>query len=78
MLHRRIPENIRLFTVVSVAEVVAGGVLYDTAQVTPAQYLGCNEFGRKTVALDILLARLLESGRLGSISVFQPLTTGDS
>jgi len=65
LLHERFPRNIRLFTVHGGSDVVAGGVLYDTPQVTHAQYLGCGEFGRKTGALDLLLAHVLNSVCIG-------------
>jgi GNAT acetyltransferase-like protein len=60
-LHGRFPANIRLFVVLAGEEAVAGTVIYETPSVAHAQYIGCNDAGRKNGALDILLSHLFDA-----------------
>lgn len=55
MLAERFPENIKLFVATSGDDVVAGIVVYETAQVAHAQYIGSTPAGREMCALDVLL-----------------------
>ena len=61
LLHSRFPGNIRLFAGMEGSELQAGVVVYESSQVAHAQYIGCSEKGRKTGALDFVLAHLIEN-----------------
>jgi hypothetical protein len=60
MLHSRFPQNIRLFTVASGAELHAGTVIYESVPVAHTQYIGCSQTGYEIGAVDFLIVNLLD------------------
>lgn len=58
-LKKIFPECIKLYCAYLVEEVVAGTVIYETANVAHAQYIASTEFGRSIGALDYLLCELI-------------------
>ena len=59
-LRRIFPDNIRLFVCSGPSGLVAGTVIYESAQVARTQYIASSELGRTTGALDLLFATLLD------------------
>lgn len=55
MLHRRFPDNIRLFVSEIADRTVAGAVVYLTDTTAHTQYLSADDEGKRTGALDLLL-----------------------
>jgi len=60
LLHRRFPENIRLFIAEHEGEIVAGIVIYATCRVAHCQYIAASDKGREYFALDLLFSWLIE------------------
>src|SRR6266581_6844062 len=60
LLASRFPKNIRQFSAYDGDEIVAGITIYETPTVAHAQYIAASEKGRKTGALDRLVAWLLD------------------
>lgn len=60
LLRRAFPENIRLFVCSGPSAMVAGTVIFETAQVARSQYIASNDLGRASGALDLLFATLLD------------------
>ncbi len=60
LLHKRFPENIRLFTATIEDSIEAGIVVYETSQVAHFQYIAASSVGKSTGALDALVAHLTE------------------
>lgn len=58
-LAKGFPQNIRLFTVKTGAEILAGSVVYVSRQVAHAQYLASSPEGRAKHAMDFLMLKLL-------------------
>jgi Acetyltransferase (GNAT) domain len=56
----RFPENILLFVCTAGEEVLAGAVVYISANVCHIQYNGASEEGRRQGALDFVLAEVIE------------------
>lgn len=63
LLHRRFPENIRLYVAKYRDTVIAGAVLYLVGRTAHVQYIGSSREGRETGALDMLFIELLHSHR---------------
>lgn len=61
LLKTRFPDGIRLFGAFGNGRLLAGTLIYDFGEVTHTQYLASSEEGRKTGALDYVLAHLLDS-----------------
>lgn len=59
LLAERFPENIRLFSARDGDELLAGLVVYETARVAHAQYMGASRRGRELKAQDVLIDWLL-------------------
>lgn len=59
LLQQRFPENIRLYSAWLGGEMVAGVIVYETAQVAHAQYSASSDAGRACGALDLLFHHLL-------------------
>jgi hypothetical protein len=59
LLKARCPSNIRLFAAFEDATMVAGVVIYESAQVAHAQYIASASRGRDIGALDLLFHKLL-------------------
>jgi hypothetical protein len=59
LLAGRFPDNIKLFAARRGGEMLAGVVVYESAQVAHAQYIGANEEGRKVCALDLIMGHLI-------------------
>ena len=59
LLSSRFPDNIILYTAVHDGRVVAGTVLYVTANVVHAQYMSAGEEGKRLRALDAIIDRVL-------------------
>lgn len=60
LLAARFPQGIRLFTANSGGRVIAGVVMFVTAQVAHVQYISANDEGRRLHALDLLFRTLLD------------------
>ena len=58
-LRKYFPECIKLYCAFLAEEVVAGTVIYETANVAHAQYIASTEFGRNIGALDYLFCELI-------------------
>ncbi|MGC2781414.1 MAG: GNAT family N-acetyltransferase, partial [Bradyrhizobium sp.] len=58
-LHRRFPENFKLFLANIREELLAGAVVYETRTVAHVQYIASSERGRDCGALDKLFLELL-------------------
>ena len=62
MLAGRFPHNIRLFTANDDGDtVLAGVVVYETANVAHLQYIAASPAGKKAGALDMLIMHLIEN-----------------
>ena len=59
MLAGRFPEQIKLFAATQAGEMVAGVVVYESAQVAHAQYIGATEPGKAVGAADLILNHLI-------------------
>lgn len=60
MLHKKFPNEIRLFTVKNNQSLIVGGcVIFETATTAHAQYIAVNESGRNGGALDLLFSELI-------------------
>lgn len=59
LLQGRFPDRIRLYVVRSGSGIVAGTVVYESAQVAHAQYIASSAFGRENGALDLLFDMLI-------------------
>ena len=59
LLASRFPRNIRLFTARKSEELLGGVLVYESAMVAHAQYIGASDAGRELGALDAILHRLL-------------------
>lgn len=59
LLAGRFPDNIRLFTACRGADLLAGVIVYESRQVTHAQYIASSDAGRELCAQDLLLDYLL-------------------
>jgi len=59
LLAGRFPDNIKQFSAYDGEDIVAGMTVYETPMVAHAQYIAATEKGRKTGALDRLVAWLL-------------------
>jgi hypothetical protein len=60
MLHRRLPENIRLFVAYEGMVVVGGTVLYVTNRVVHSQYIAASPRGKQLHALDLLFSFVID------------------
>ena len=58
-LHRRFPDNIKLFVGTRGSEMLAGTVIYESRIVAHVQYIASSEAGRQSGALDKLFLDLL-------------------
>jgi hypothetical protein len=70
LLHRRFPENIKLYVGWQNDRVVAGTVLFLTRRVVHVQYIAAGETGRNTGALDLLFDGLM-NGVYAAVPVFE-------
>jgi hypothetical protein len=61
VLHKRFPEHIGLYKVMSGKALMAGAVLYKNHDVVHAQYIASTEVGREKGALDYLFDHLIHS-----------------
>lgn len=59
LLMERFPQHIRLHTAHHDGRLLAGVVVYETAQVAHVQYIASGEEGRRLGALDLLMAHLI-------------------
>ncbi len=59
LLHRRFPDNIRLYLALHEGEVIGGTVLYVTPQVVHAQYISASAKGKRLGAIDAIYERIL-------------------
>jgi hypothetical protein len=59
LLAERFPENIKLFAAYDNQEMLAGVVIYESAQVAHAQYIGATDEGRSLGASDLIIDRLI-------------------
>lgn len=59
LLHKRFPENIKLYSSWREGEMLAGVVVYESSQVAHVQYIAANPEGRSRGALDLLFDTLL-------------------
>lgn len=59
MLATRFPKHIKLFAAYRAAEMLAGVVIYESQTVAHAQYIAANNEGKRTGALDLILAYLI-------------------
>ncbi len=59
LLHRRLPDHIRLMVVKDGEEVLAGTVLYISNQVVHTQYIAASPKGKQQHALDLLFAVII-------------------
>jgi hypothetical protein len=60
LLAGRFPENIRLFAAHRDGAMLAGVILYETAEVCHCQYIAANDEGKRLSALDAVLSFLIE------------------
>lgn len=60
LLHRRFPEQIRLFVVNDGEQTIAGTVLYVTERVVHSQYIAASEHGKQVHALDYLFEYVMQ------------------
>jgi hypothetical protein len=65
LLKERFPDRIRLFGAFDQGELLAGALVYDFGKVVHSQYLATSDQGRKTGALDFVLAHLIEDAFAG-------------
>lgn len=61
LLRTRFPQQIKLYTAQSGPTMLAGCVIYETGPVAHAQYISASPEGKKTGALDLLFAHLIEN-----------------
>ncbi|HEY7330703.1 MAG TPA: GNAT family N-acetyltransferase [Gemmataceae bacterium] len=59
LLHRRFPDNIKLFGAYLDEQLLAGVLVYENAPVAHAQYISASEEGKRLGALDALFAWLI-------------------
>ena len=59
MLAGHFPDNIKLFAAHHHAEMVAGVIIYESSQVAHAQYIGANDQGKKSGAVDLIMSYLI-------------------
>ena len=59
LLAERFPENIKLFAAYK-QEMLAGVIIYESAQVAHAQYIGVSEEGQRIGGLDLIMDHLIE------------------
>jgi hypothetical protein len=59
LLAGRFPDNIKLFVGSQGADMLGGVVIYETARVAHAQYIGASAEGRKLGALDLIFHHLI-------------------
>jgi len=59
LLANRFPENVKLFTVDQRGEMLGGAIIYESANVAHAQYIGTTPKGRTLGALDAVMDVLL-------------------
>lgn len=59
LLHRRFPQNIKLYSAWSGEQMLAGAVIYESSQVAHVQYIAAGPEGRSRGALDLLFDNLL-------------------
>jgi hypothetical protein len=59
LLAQRFPENIKLFAAYRETEMLAGVVIYESAQVAHAQYIAATDEGREVGASDLVLDHLI-------------------
>ncbi len=60
MLASRFPDNIKLFGAYAGEEMVAGVIIFETATVAHAQYIGASDAGREAGALDLIFSTLIQ------------------
>lgn len=58
-LRRLFPDNIKLFAAFAGDEMIAGTVIYESAEVAHAQYIASSEYGKSLGGLDLLFHHLL-------------------
>lgn len=63
LLAERFPDNIKLFAAYREHTLLAGVLIFETATVAHAQYIGANEEGRALGALDLLFTQLIDQYR---------------
>ena len=61
LLHSRFPENIVLYVARKDGEILAGIVIYVSAQVTRAQYSSASPLGKQLGAIDIIYDRIINN-----------------
>lgn len=59
LLAERFPDNIKLFTALRNDQLVAGVIIYESANVAHAQYIAATDEGKQTGALDLILSYLI-------------------
>lgn len=60
LLASRFPEHIKLFGAYASDTMVAGVVIYEHARVAHAQYIAASDQGKRSGALDLIMAHLIE------------------
>lgn len=60
MLAARFPENIKLFAAYRNEEMLAGVIIYESSEVAHTQYIGANDEGKTTGALDLIICYCLD------------------
>lgn len=65
MLAGRFPDNIKLFAAHRGGRMLAGVVVYESAQVAHAQYIGATDEGKATGAADLILSALINDHYAG-------------
>lgn len=61
LLHRRFPEQIRLFGAQKEGRLIAGTVLYEYGQTVHTQYMAADDTARETGALDFTIFTIIEA-----------------
>ena len=59
LLHQRFPENLKLFSSHKDGQLLAGAVVYESANVARAQYIANSDEGRSVGALDVVFDHLI-------------------
>lgn len=70
LLHSRFPANISLVSASLGGDVVAGTVLFAAGPVLHTQYIGADERGRETSALDLVLDHAIAAAEAAGFSYF--------